>query len=259
VEIKNIQESTKPHSIVYATKDGIEEKFFEDPTTDFSLVLIPNGVDYRAILAQPLQAKSIFTQLFFYQGHGLECFDQFDKRQQVTGGLIYTYKVDFDCLGTTKNYFLPEEQVRAQHILTRTTGVRSESDALVVSQSIRDLINENNFEELAAEHSEDPANKDEGGDLGWFGRGVMVPEFEEAAFALEKGEVSEPIKTQFGYHLIKLNDRREVENQNAPDAQKIKESEKATEVMEDEEESNSDNLDEEENVDQSNKTFGIKI
>jgi peptidyl-prolyl cis-trans isomerase D len=60
------------------------------------------------------------------------------------------------------------------------------------------------FTVIAAEHSEDPGSKDIGGDLGWFGRGQMVAEFEDAVFAAKPGEIIGPIKSQFGYHIIKI-------------------------------------------------------
>ena len=89
------------------------------------------------------------------------------------------------------------DQVSAQHIL-----VEDESTA----QELLDKINaEESFEDLAKAHSECPSGKD-GGKLGSFGKGAMVPEFEEAAFALAVGEISGPVKTQFGYHLIKRSD-----------------------------------------------------
>jgi len=68
------------------------------------------------------------------------------------------------------------------------------------------------FSALAKEYSEDPGSKEQGGDLGWFGRGTMVPEFEEAVFKLKKGEITkELVATQFGYHIIKKFDERKNE------------------------------------------------
>ncbi|WJR69363.1 peptidylprolyl isomerase [Neorhizobium sp. CSC1952] len=94
-----------------------------------------------------------------------------------------------------------QEEVHARHILVKT-----EDEAKAV---IADLDAGKDFAEIAKEKSQD-SNKDEGGDLGWFGRGRMVPEFEEAAFALKKGEYTKtPVKSQFGFHVIKLEDTRD--------------------------------------------------
>ncbi|HEX5932915.1 MAG TPA: peptidylprolyl isomerase [Pseudorhizobium sp.] len=96
-----------------------------------------------------------------------------------------------------------QEEVNARHILVKT-----EEEAKAI---IAELDAGKDFAELAKAKSED-SNKSDGGDLGWFSKGRMVPEFEEAAFALEKGAYTKtPVKSQFGFHVIKLEDRRDVQ------------------------------------------------
>lgn len=97
-----------------------------------------------------------------------------------------------------KDKFNKPETATAKHILVET-----EEQANDLLNKIK--ANEVSFEDAAAEHSTCPS-KEAGGNLGSFPRGQMVPEFEEAVFNMEKGEVVGPVKTQFGYHLIKLED-----------------------------------------------------
>jgi parvulin-like peptidyl-prolyl isomerase len=85
-------------------------------------------------------------------------------------------------------------KIRASHIL-----VEKQSQALKVAEELKAGAS---FSDLAKKYSTCPSGK-RGGDLGQFGRGKMVKEFEQAAFALKPGQVSEPVKTQFGYHIIK--------------------------------------------------------
>jgi parvulin-like peptidyl-prolyl isomerase len=91
------------------------------------------------------------------------------------------------------------EQVKARHIL-----VADEDAAKKVVERVK---GGESFDTVAAEVSTDGSNKDKGGDLGWFGKGMMVSEFETAAYALKVGEISAPVKTQFGWHVIRLDDR----------------------------------------------------
>ncbi|MFQ6015384.1 MAG: peptidylprolyl isomerase [Anaerolineae bacterium] len=98
-----------------------------------------------------------------------------------------------------------DEQVHARHIL-----VESEEEAKTVLERLQQG---EDFAEVAAEVSKDEATKENGGDLGWFPRGQMTPVFEEAAFTLQPGELSEPIQTQYGFHIIRLEEgpeRREL-------------------------------------------------
>ena len=95
----------------------------------------------------------------------------------------------------------PREEVNARHIL-----LANEADAKAVIEQLKKGAD---FATLAKEKSTDPAGKTSGGDLGWFTKDQMVPEFADAAFKLKKGEITEtPVKTQFGWHVIKVEDRR---------------------------------------------------
>ncbi|MCB1490318.1 MAG: peptidylprolyl isomerase [Rhodobiaceae bacterium] len=95
-----------------------------------------------------------------------------------------------------------EEEIHARHILVKT-----EDEAKKVLEEIRGGAD---FAEKAKEVSTGPSGPN-GGDLGFFTKGKMVPEFEAAAFALKAGDVSEPVKTQFGWHIIKVEERRDVQ------------------------------------------------
>ncbi|MBT2703080.1 peptidylprolyl isomerase [Bacillus sp. ISL-35] len=99
-----------------------------------------------------------------------------------------------------KGTFDQNEQVKASHIL-----VKDEATAKEVK---KELDSGKDFAELAKEYSTDASNADKGGDLGYFGKGEMAKEFEEAAFGMKVGEVSAPVKTDFGYHIIKVADKK---------------------------------------------------
>ena len=96
--------------------------------------------------------------------------------------------------------FKPKTEFNASHIL-----LEKKSEAIEILDKLK---NGSDFSELARVYSTGPSGQN-GGNLGWFGKGAMVPTFEKAVFSLKVNEVSEPIETQFGWHLIKLNDIRE--------------------------------------------------
>lgn len=112
-----------------------------------------------------------------------------------------------------KEQFKIEEQVNARHLLVRVDEDASEEDVAKamekISQAQKELKDGKSFTEIAEKYTEDPSGTHTGGALGWFGRGRMVLPFEEAAFALEPGNISEPVRTQFGFHLIQVEEKRE--------------------------------------------------
>ncbi|CAI8923934.1 peptidylprolyl isomerase PrsA [Bacillus pseudomycoides] len=97
-------------------------------------------------------------------------------------------------------------EIKASHILV--------NDEKTANDIKKQLDEGASFEELAKQQSQDPGSKENGGDLGYFGPGKMVPEFEEAAYKLNVGEISKPIKSSQGYHIIKLTDKKELKPYN---------------------------------------------
>jgi len=105
-----------------------------------------------------------------------------------------------------------KEQRKARHILIELPADASteeqqarESEAAAILKQLRQGAS---FEQLAREHSTDPGSANKGGELGWISRGMMLPEFEQALYALDKGEISALVKTSFGYHIIRVDDVR---------------------------------------------------
>ncbi|MDT9025542.1 peptidylprolyl isomerase [Rossellomorea yichunensis] len=100
-----------------------------------------------------------------------------------------------------KDSFAQEEQVQASHILV---------DDEKTAKEVKDKLDDGgDFAELAKEYSTDTSNAESGGELGFFAKGEMVTEFDDKAFAMKKGEISEPVKTEFGYHIIKVTDKKD--------------------------------------------------
>lgn len=99
-----------------------------------------------------------------------------------------------------KESFNEQEQVEASHILV--------DDKKTAEEVAQKLADGQDFAELAKEYSTDASNAESGGELGYFSKGEMAAEFEEAAFSMAKGEISDLVKTEYGYHIIKVTDKK---------------------------------------------------
>ncbi|MCM3675980.1 peptidylprolyl isomerase [Peribacillus simplex] len=126
-----------------------------------------------------------------------------EPRITVTDDEISTYFED------NKDTFAQAEQVEASHIL-----VEDEKTAKKVAKEIAEG---GDFAKLAAEYSTDTETADNGGSLGYFGKGDMVDEFEDVAFDLDINKVSDPVKTDYGYHIIKVTGKKEAKKANLED------------------------------------------
>jgi peptidyl-prolyl cis-trans isomerase C len=105
----------------------------------------------------------------------------------------------------------PEQEVHARHILIRAAAGDDKASKAAedkIKAVIARLKKGDDFVKVAEEVTEDPSGKANGGDLGWFTKEQMVPEFSDIAFKLDKDQISDPVKTQFGWHVIKVDDKR---------------------------------------------------
>jgi peptidyl-prolyl cis-trans isomerase C len=116
-----------------------------------------------------------------------------------------------------------EEEVHARHILFRVANPADEKASKEAEDKVKAVIDRLNkgedFVKLANELTEDPSGRKDGGDLGYFTKDQMVPEFSVVAFKLDKGKISDPVKTQFGWHVLKVEDKRQ---RQPPEFDKVK-------------------------------------
>jgi peptidyl-prolyl cis-trans isomerase C len=171
-------------------------------------------------LIERFPSKEAFDEALKTQNVTLEVVkkdveSQILRRQLMKQEVLDKVSVDHNEYQTfyekNKDKYVEEEQVRARHILIKVAQGASPADEAAfkkrADEALRRVKKEEDFAKLAREFSED-GSKDNGGDLGFFTRGQMVKEFEEVAFALQPGQVSDLVRTQFGYHIIKVEERR---------------------------------------------------
>lgn len=131
-----------------------------------------------------------------------EAFKDTLRLQLIQDKALATY-IEIPEAEMKKKYEEMKPELKASHIL-----IKDEKTAKEVLQKVK---SGEDFTALAKEYSEDPGSAANGGDLGYFGTGVMTEPFEKAAYALKVGEISDLVKSQFGYHIIKLTDKKELQ------------------------------------------------
>ena len=185
----------------YYRKNNLTAKIdfviFENASTDEAQVTSEEARAYYDSHKQEFQSGELRKVQYLWISHDSE-----KNRIQIPDQKVQEY------YNTNKSRYARPEQVHARHILLKTEG---KDDAAVRAQA-EDLVKQlragANFEELAKKYSEDEGSAPNGGDLGLFGRGRMVPEFEDAAFSLPVNQISDPVKTQYGYHIIQVTEKQ---------------------------------------------------
>lgn len=163
--------------------DKIQNQYFGGDPAKFTQELTKTGWSmsfFRGKLRQDIAGAKVFEAL--------------TKEIKASEAEVKKFYAD------NKLMFSRGEEIQASHILVKT-----EAEAKKLRE---ELLKGGDFAALAKKHSTDPGSGQQGGDLGYFGKGRMVPEFEKVAFALKSNEISQPVKTQFGYHLIKKTGQR---------------------------------------------------
>jgi peptidyl-prolyl cis-trans isomerase C len=189
-------------SDVEAVARALPEQFRQMPLPQIYGMLLDRAIDFR-LLANAAEAQNLAdqpdVQAALAKARADVLRDAFIRGKIDEGTTDARLRERYDDLKDDEGF--AQEEVHARHIL-----VGSEDEAKKV---IADLQGGADFAALAGEHSVDPSARSNGGDLGFFRRGQMVPEFAEAAFALEAGQrTTAPVQTQFGWHVIEVLDRR---------------------------------------------------
>ncbi|MFU8855704.1 MAG: SurA N-terminal domain-containing protein [Deferrisomatales bacterium] len=197
--------------------DADVEQEFRDRNTKIRLELVSVDPDTLAAGIRPTPAQ--LEEFFTVEAESLRVPERRSARYVLFRPEDFLGSEEAARLEAEEEYrwrageFAVPEAVRARHLLLQVgPEVSQAEEALILerAESLRqEILGGASFAELAQRVSEDPGTKDQGGDLGYFERGQMVPQFEAAAFSLSPGELSEPVRTAFGYHLILVEDRRE--------------------------------------------------
>ncbi len=187
------QPSKTDSELVFKNLESVKNSFSKD-TADFSYYVdIYSDVPYSLDTLNPSGLKS----------EALNLLNESEKGSVVGPVASFQGYALYHLIDVISG---EEDFVRAYHILINDEG-DDEKNLAEANRIYEKIMSGENFEQLAKEHSNDPGSGKLGGDLGWFGKGRMVKEFEEASFNAKIGEVQKPVKSNFGYHIIKVVDK----------------------------------------------------
>ncbi len=188
------QPSKKDSQLIFKDLEYVKSNFEGEDTTNFQYY-----VDIYS--TQPYSADTLALSSF--NSDAIELFKS-AERGDIVGPVVATEGVVlYHFLGTVTS---KDVMARASHILINQED-DDEKNLAEANRVYDQLIAGAEFEKLASEKSADPGSASRGGDLGWFGKGKMIKEFEEAVFSGKIGEIQKPVKTSFGYHIILVTDR----------------------------------------------------
>ncbi|MHC4075748.1 MAG: peptidylprolyl isomerase [Planctomycetota bacterium] len=237
-ELDRMSEQAKklPPGILQQLKERIRKQAIDTKITEYlldeavkkqNIVVTDEELNayFEELLAQQKMSMDDFKALVAAYGQSLEEIRQWNRKSLSYKKIMkkkWHGKVDVNEADAQKFYienlkkFTTPLQVRASHILispdTSDPNFDPNQAKAIAKSKINDLLlkvkDGNDFAELAKQYSSCPS-KEQGGDLNFFGKGQMVPEFENVAFQLQPGQVSDVVETQFGYHIIKVTDRKE--------------------------------------------------
>jgi peptidyl-prolyl cis-trans isomerase D len=158
---------------------------------------------------QKIRDEKLNAEIISISKNGLRNFVEVSKDELAKFLAVETNQKRLQSMFNERKPSLDKpEEVKARHILLMAEG-KKDADLKVAIEKIAKEVNASNFAKMADKYTEDPSGKGKGGDLGTFGRGRMVPEFDQVAFTQKPGTVSAPIKTQFGYHLLLVEKKTE--------------------------------------------------
>ncbi|NOZ49776.1 MAG: hypothetical protein GXP37_06960 [Chloroflexi bacterium] len=221
IEGKMIQQLAEKYKVVVSPEDvqlSLEKQFGYDrsatptPTPEAGTVVTDTNPAANALTADEFQQR--YNQFIADLG-SRNSLTEDEFRQQIALNLLRerlqeAAPLEFDSTA---------EMVKVRAILAKVNPdpldpVRAEADALAKAFAARKrIVDGEDFAVVAKELSEDPGSAPNGGELGWFGRGQMVPAFEDAAFSLAVNEISQPVKTDFGFHIIQVEEKDEAKDQ----------------------------------------------